>query len=187
MLDPRSRRRIRYISKQTYSSKNVLIFWLLGLRDVLTILSSDKLLLLLVILSARLSSMSPSTLSTLPWRVLLVVSLRKCSRYDICDVGRSKTTLKKAKIREITYRWYEEYECKWLCKIFVNVREIYICNTVVLVLKFQQHVTSYLKKQDKFLSTITPTRIYACMLFSIIQQQKEVANCVGLVSQKDDV
>lgn len=34
--------------------------------EILTILSSDRLLLLLVILGARLSSMSPSTLSTLP-------------------------------------------------------------------------------------------------------------------------
>lgn len=64
----------------------------------LTMLSSDKLLLLLAILGARLSSMSPSTLSTLPWRVLPAVSFKNRSRYDICDVGRSKTEITKFKL-----------------------------------------------------------------------------------------
>lgn len=69
------------------------------MQSKLTMLRSDKLLLLLAMLGARLSSMSPSTLPTLPWRAPLAVSFRKCSRYDICEVGRSKTERKKTKLQ----------------------------------------------------------------------------------------
>ena len=72
-------------------------------ESVRTILRSDRLLLLLAKLGTRLSSTSPSALSMLLFLKLVAplppamlpvvdaVSFKKCSKYDICDVGRSKT------------------------------------------------------------------------------------------------
>ena len=57
--------------------------------------SEADLLLLLSTDGARLSSMSPSSLSAEAARPLMDDSLRNCSRNDICEMGLSKTRFQK--------------------------------------------------------------------------------------------
>jgi hypothetical protein len=81
---------LEFVSLGAGEKKNYDLFKYLIIEVALTELMSETFDLLLVMEGARLSSMSPSSLSTEP-ACRIGDSFRKWSRYEICEGGRSKT------------------------------------------------------------------------------------------------